>query len=146
MTEIKKKRYKTPSPNDGRPRIDINWDAFDSLCRLQCTLLEIASFFNCTDETIERRVKQQYNETFMEHYKKASAGGKSSLRREQWKSALRGNVSMQIWLGKQWLGQKDTIALGNSDDKPLMLTYRLDDDNNKQPKPDGLAALDDNNT
>jgi hypothetical protein len=37
--------------------------------------------------------------------------GKSSLRRLQWKSALGGNVVMQIWLGKQYLGQRDEHAV-----------------------------------
>lgn len=33
--------------------------------------------------------------------------GKRSLRRMQWKSAKGGNATMQIWLGKQLLGQTD---------------------------------------
>lgn len=33
--------------------------------------------------------------------------GKASLRRMQFKSAEDGNVTMQIWLGKQMLGQRD---------------------------------------
>jgi hypothetical protein len=33
--------------------------------------------------------------------------GKRSLKRLQWLQAEKGNVQMLIWLGKQWLGQKD---------------------------------------
>jgi hypothetical protein len=33
--------------------------------------------------------------------------GKASLRRMQFKAAEDGNVTMLIWLGKQFLGQKD---------------------------------------
>jgi hypothetical protein len=33
--------------------------------------------------------------------------GTRSLRRLQYEAAKTGNVTMQIWLGKQWLGQKD---------------------------------------
>jgi hypothetical protein len=33
--------------------------------------------------------------------------GRASLRRLQYKAAENGNPTMQIWLGKQWLGQKD---------------------------------------
>lgn len=34
--------------------------------------------------------------------------GRVSLRRAQFKAALDGNVTAMIWLGKQWLGQKES--------------------------------------
>lgn len=40
-------------------------------------------------------------------FKKYSAGGKRSLRRWQMQTAEKGNVAMLIFLGKQYLGQKD---------------------------------------
>lgn len=94
----------------GRPQIEINWTAFDKLCLLQCTLEEIASFFNCSVDTIERAVKRDKGFGFAEYYKKKSAGGKSSLRRKQMEVALSGNTTMLIWLGKQYLEQKDKTA------------------------------------
>ena len=69
--------------------------------------MEIASFFEVSEDTIERRVKETHGVTFAEHYKTLSGGGKISLRRKQMDVALSGNVSMLIWLGKQYLGQKD---------------------------------------
>ena len=36
-----------------------------------------------------------------------------SLRRQQFKSAEAGNVTMQIWLGKQYLGQTDKVEENN---------------------------------
>jgi IS30 family transposase len=94
----------------GRPQIEIDWKAFDKLCLLQCTLEEIASFNNCSVDTIERAVKREHNIGFAEYYKKKSAGGKSSLRRKQMEVALSGNTTMLIWLGKQYLEQKDKTA------------------------------------
>lgn len=44
--------------------------------------------------------------TFADTYKSKSQVGKSSLRRAQWKLAEK-NASMAIWLGKQYLGQRD---------------------------------------
>lgn len=107
----------------GRPRIEINKDQFERLCGLQCTLEEIASFFKCSEDTIERWCKREYEDedgkaqTFADVYKKHSATGKMSLRRWQFRSAESGNVTMQIWLGKQYLGQKDEqeIAITNTD-------------------------------
>ena len=50
---------------------------------------------------------------FSDIYKKLSSTGKMSLRRQQFKSAENGNVTMQIWLGKQWLGQTDKVESKN---------------------------------
>lgn len=44
--------------------------------------------------------------SFAEAFKTWSADGKISLRRNQFRMAEH-NVSMAIWLGKQYLGQKD---------------------------------------
>lgn len=41
--------------------------------------------------------------------KKGRADGRSSLRRMQFQTAEKGNPTMQIWLGKQLLGQRDKI-------------------------------------
>ena len=40
---------------------------------------------------------------------------KYKLRQMQWKSAERGNVPMQIWLGKQILGQSES-PMGDDDE------------------------------
>jgi hypothetical protein len=90
----------------GRPKKEIDQTQFENLCGLQCTLNEIASFFQCSEDTIERWCKRTYDETFAETYKKHSGQGKISLRRSQFRLAET-NASMAIWLGKQYLHQKD---------------------------------------
>lgn len=102
----------------GRPKIKILKEDFEKLCKMQCTLLEIAGFFECSDDTIENWCKAMYGETFSEVYKKKSAAGKISLRRSQFKCADAGNATMLIWLGKQYLGQKDQteVVLASEDD------------------------------
>lgn len=90
-----------------RPRKEIDWKAFDKLCEIQCTLREIASFLGVSEDTVERAVQREYNVGFKEHYELKSAKGKASLRRLQFQLAETGNATMLIWLGKQWLDQKD---------------------------------------
>lgn len=90
----------------GRPKIEIEKENFIELCRLQCTLYEIACFFHCSEDTIERWCKRELKLSFAEAYKKHSAGGKISIRRSQLKLAET-NASMAIWLGKQYLGQRE---------------------------------------
>lgn len=98
----------------GRPEIEINQEQFEKLCAMQCTLEEIAGFFDCCDDTINNWCKKTYNDNFSGVFKKKSAGGKISLRHNQFKIAEK-NAAMAIFLGKQYLGQKDTpeIQIGS---------------------------------
>lgn len=82
-----------------RPKIEINPIEVEKLAAMQCTNSEIAAFFDCSQDTIERR--------FAAELAKGREKGKAKLRRLQWQSAEKGNVVMQIWLGKQILGQSD---------------------------------------
>lgn len=110
----------------GRPRIEIDKEQFKGLCSIQCTLEEIASWFKCSEDTIERWCKRELGCSFAEAYKKHSVGGKISLRRYQMKMAEH-NATMAIWLGKQYLGQTDkqevTVAVNEDDTIKEMERY-----------------------
>lgn len=98
----------------GRPPIEIDKTKFEKLCGIMCTLEEIAGIFECSEDTIENWCKKTYGVTFSEVFKRYSATGKSSLRRMQFKLAER-SAAMAIWLGKQYLGQKDTVEIENKE-------------------------------
>lgn len=90
----------------GRPKKNIDQKQFESLCGLQCTLEEICGCFGITDKTLNSWCKKTYNKTFSEVFKEKRSTGKISLRRHQWRLAEK-NANMAIWLGKQYLGQRD---------------------------------------
>lgn len=94
----------------GRPRKEIDAVNFEKLCGLQCTLAEIAGFFECSEDTIESWCKREYNETFSETFKKHSAGGKLTLRRNMLKLSAK-SASMAIFLAKNWLGMSDNVEI-----------------------------------
>lgn len=98
----------------GRPKKEIDVENFKKLCGMQCTLAEIAGFFDCSEDTIERWCKREFKNTFAEVYKVHSASGKITLRRAQFKLAEK-SAAMAIFLGKQYLGQKDTIEVEDTD-------------------------------
>ena len=81
---------------------------FENLCGLQCTLMEICDFFDVEDDTLNSWCKKTYGTTFSEVFKLKRGKGQISLRRMQWKLAEK-NPTMAIFLGKQYLGQKDKI-------------------------------------
>jgi len=87
----------------------IDWDQFDKLCALQCTKLEIASFFDMSDDTLSRRVKESFDCTFAELYDQKKLRGRVSIRRKQYEMAMAGDRSLLIWIGKNWLGQSDKL-------------------------------------
>lgn len=99
-----------------RPRKEIDQKNFESLCGLQCTLEEICGFFDVTDKTLDSWCKRTYGHSFSEVFRQKRGAGKISLRRAQFRLAEK-NANMAIWLGKQYLGQKDEVHMQTVDDK-----------------------------
>lgn len=91
-----------------RPRKKIDANIFKELCGIMCTQEEIAGVFDCSPDTIERWCVRELGESFAESFKKYSADGKISLRRAQFRLAEK-NAAMAIFLGKNYLGQRDTL-------------------------------------
>lgn len=96
-----------PKNKGGRPRKEIDWEQLEKLCAIHCTGEECASVLKINYETLNEAIKREGYEGFPEYFKKYSGSGKASLRRMQFKSAESGNATMLIWLGKQYLGQRD---------------------------------------
>ena len=94
----------------GRPRKEIDATNFEKLCGLQCTLAEIAGFFDCSEDTIESWCKRECNENFSDVFKKHSAGGKLTLRRNMLRLSEKSAV-MAIFLAKNWLGMSDNVEI-----------------------------------
>lgn len=97
----------------GRPQKEINKDQFESLCRLQCTRLEICEVTGVSEDTIERWCKRTYGETFAVVFSQKRTGGFVSLRRTQFKLADK-SAAMAIFLGKNYLGQADKQEMEHS--------------------------------
>lgn len=73
---------------------------------MQCTKAEISSWFDCSEDTIERWCNRTYKQCFAVVLAQKRGKGKISLRRMQWKLAEK-SAPMAIWLGKNYLGQRD---------------------------------------
>ena len=104
----------------GRPRKEIKQKEFENLCGIQCTKLEICAFFDVTDKTLESWCKRTYHAGFSEVFSQKRGMGKISLRRKQWQLAEK-SASMAIWLGKQYLDQRDNVDVTVSDAKGIAL-------------------------
>lgn len=93
-----------------RPRKEIDRKQFENLCGLQCTKEEICAFFELTDKTLESWCKRTYDKGFSEVFREKRGLGKISLRRSQFELAKK-NATMAIWLGKQYLDQRDQVQV-----------------------------------
>jgi hypothetical protein len=80
------------------------------LAELGCTNKEIAEWFMIKEDTL--------NYNFAIYLTKGRAGMKRRLRAVQISTALKGNATLLIWLGKQYLGQSDT-PINNDENQPL---------------------------
>ncbi len=124
------------------PKIKIDLETVGKLAELQCTDLEIATFLRLSQDTITRRKRD--NPAFVEALESGKGRGKISLRRLQWLSAQgergetittvengktivtekRGrepSIAMQIWLGKQVLGQTEKQEVFGKETGPIVI-------------------------
>ena len=86
----------------------VDWLQVDKLCGLFCTGEEIAGFIGCDYDTINTACSRELKVKFSDYIKAKQSSGKVSLRRSQFINATQNmNATMQIWLGKNVLGQKD---------------------------------------
>lgn len=103
----------------GRPLKEIDWVQFEKLCGIHCTLTEIASWFTCSEDTIERAVLRHYQQPFAEIYRQKQSLGKISLRRKMFEMAMSGSVPLLIWMSKNTLGYADRVENKLVDDRKL---------------------------
>ena len=73
-----------------------------------------------TDKTLDGWCKRTYHASFSEVFKQKRGAGKISLRRSQWRLAEK-NATMAIFLGKQFLGQRDSVDVAVTDAKGIAL-------------------------
>lgn len=94
----------------GRPKKEIKQEQFEAMCQIQATHEEIQLVLGVSDKTLNAWCKRTYGRTFSDVFREKREVGKISLRRKQWKLADK-SAAMAIFLGKQYLGQRDEKSL-----------------------------------
>lgn len=105
-----------------RPKKHVDAKMVQDLASIGCKVVEIARILEVSEDTLNRR--------FASEMAKGKENLKMSLRRWQLESAKKGNVTMQIWLGKQYLDQKDKIEnqITGDKDSPLQIEHKTNYD------------------
>lgn len=93
----------------GRPKKEIDIECLRTAVEIQCSWEEIEALTGASRKTLEKHYSQVIAE--------ARCHGRKSLRKKQYDIAIAGNVQMLIWLGKQYLDQKDRSQVELTDEQ-----------------------------
>lgn len=100
-----KKRFGGPQEGSGRPRIVVDLGLVEKLAQIHASQEEIAATLGVSVGFVSERMKN--DEAFASAHARGWSNGKLNLRRKQLEKAMSGDATMQIWLGKNMLGQSD---------------------------------------
>ena len=107
MASTDKDKYFNKEATAGRPLLilnDFGLETIEKLASVFCTDEEIASFMGVTVETL---LNNKNKSSFLEYKKRGLERGKGTLRRKQFELAMKGNCTMLIWLGRNYLNQSE---------------------------------------
>lgn len=123
MVTTKKKIPVGKKRGQGRKKIKIDWKAADNLLKAGCPGTEVAAHFGIAPVSLYRRCKEDHKVVFDVYCQQKREAGKAMLRVKQFQTAIEGNPTMQIFLGKQNLGQTEKSELTGKDGKDLMSPF-----------------------
>lgn len=105
----------------GRPEYKIEWEIVEQLLQADCSGTEIASVLGISNDTLYIRCKKEKGLDFSAYSLKYKQKGDSLLKSKQFESAIADkNITMQIWLGKQRLNQREKQEVTGKDGKDLI--------------------------
>lgn len=111
----------------GRPRIEFDdkeWERINIACQFKMLAEDVAGLADCSVDTLEKRIREKHDCTFTEFRSQRMATTKLNLFSKQVSTAMEGNPTMLIWLGKNYLNQTDkqeTTMMGS--DNPIQIQY-----------------------
>jgi len=90
----------------------INLDELEKLSEWHVSEAEIAAYFRVPEDEVRQRMLE--DPALSEAIERGRIMGNILIRRMQFDLAMKGNVQMLIWLGKNRLGQSDSRGKGDS--------------------------------
>jgi hypothetical protein len=117
-----------------RPKKDLDPRLVKRLIGAGLSVEEVAAVLECSKRTLETR--------FCAALKEGRTRRNARLRFRQFQAAMAGNTAMLIWLGKQYLGQRDRVADEHSgtDGKPFEVHVYLPE-NGRDTKAEAEPAV-----
>lgn len=107
----------------GRPRKVVDKKVITRLAQIGCTDDEIELVLGVSSSTLQN---------FRETIQAGRANAALSVRRMQFASARKGNVTMQIWLGKQLCSQRDKFDHSGPNGGPMKIDIGNPEENERR--------------
>jgi hypothetical protein len=115
-----------PKNRGGRPRALVADEKtlrqLRRLASIQCTQKEAAGVLGVSENSICTFLGPTGSKIARESWEAGRQGGRASVRRKQYEMAMRGNITMLIWWGKNNLGQSDKIEKTETIDASISTT------------------------
>lgn len=111
----------------GAPVIEIDMEQLEALCRMKPSLYDCARFFKCSEDTIERRIKERFNITFAEFRDQSMVHTKYDLIRDALNKA-KTDTKMHVFALKNladWREKTDLTSGGKEMAPPAQVTIVL---------------------
>lgn len=91
----------------GRPKADIDWNKVDKYLQAQCDGVGIAGLLGIHPNTLYLACEDVHKISFSEYSAQKRGEGRELLRTKQFQAAMDGDKTMLVWLGKQYLNQRE---------------------------------------
>lgn len=91
----------------GRKKIEIDWAEVDKYLQYQCDGVGISGLLGICPHTLYRACERDNKVSFAKYSAQKKSEGKELLRAKQMELALKGDKTLLVWLGKQYLDQSD---------------------------------------
>lgn len=91
----------------GRKKIDINYNVMNALLQRGATKVACAAILEVSEDTIEKRIREDFDLTFDEYKDSKFEKTKAKLVEKAVDKALKGDNTMLIWVMKNLCGWRD---------------------------------------
>jgi hypothetical protein len=111
----------------GRKKIEIDWVKLNSYLQLRASKGMCAALLDVSEDTLERRVNEEFKVKFAEYAEKMIAPVKLKLVQKIISKALDGDNVCLIFSLKNMVGWADKVEHGlNEDKKQILLKYSIE--------------------
>lgn len=102
-------------------KIILDQETLQKFMRYRPSLKETANFFNVSEDTVERRIRDWENCSFKDFKSRYSRDVKNKLIDKALEMAAQGHPTMLIFCLKNCCGWSDKVELESTDDKPTVI-------------------------
>lgn len=121
---LARKQSLSMSKKTGRPEAQIDKRIFEAIMGIPfVTYSSACEVLGVSQSTLQRWVHRTYGKRFEQVKAEKLEGMKLKLMGKQYELAMKGNVPLLIFLGKNLLGQSDKQEISGNSEKPLSLSY-----------------------